>query len=88
MAVFRVVLLMLALLLVSMASAISASDGAASDFMSLPQVAGPLAKRVTRPRDLATGAPLYVSFRTEILMLCALTTVPLCPGSISYVFSL
>jgi len=86
MAALRVALLMLALLLVSIASVTSASDGAASKLVSLPQVAGPQAKRVTRPNDLATGAPLCVFLQTEIQMRCSLITVPLCPGDIGTTF--
>lgn len=61
MAVSRAVTLVTALLLVSLASFVQASDQSANGLAVIPQVSGAITMPVTKPKDLAQGAPLYVS---------------------------
>jgi len=60
MAVARAMLLVKALFLVSLASVVTPLDGAPSGLAVIPQVVGPATKPVTKPNELAQGAPLYV----------------------------
>jgi len=53
-------LLVKALFLVSLALVVTSSDGAPSGLVVIPQVVGPATKPVTKPNELAQGAPLYV----------------------------
>jgi len=77
MAVARALLLVQAILLASLVSLITPSDGEADGLVSMPQMRGPQLKPVTNNRVLAQGAPLYVCFlRVRPLIPNALTAVP------------
>jgi len=77
MAVARALLLVQALLLASLVSAINPPDGEGDGLVSIPQMRGPGHKPVTNIRVLAQGAPLYVYLlRVRPLIPNVLTAVP------------